>query len=85
MAWALLERNVYSLAAVFEFESWLADEQMSEVLYRHLPFEGHAATARRIGAYASPWHCKIVAAIGRLGVTQMLRIDVTHRSTRLNR
>ena len=48
----LLERNAHDAPTVTKLVGAVADEQMSEVLDRHLPLEGHAAAARRVGVHA---------------------------------
>ena len=50
----LLERDAHDATTVPKLGGGVADKQMSEVLDRHLPLEGHASAARRVGAHALP-------------------------------
>ena len=72
----LLERDAHDAPAVAEFTGTFVKEQTGEIANRHLPLEGHAAAARRVGAHARRYRPGAATAVASL------RADRSFRSAR---
>ena len=81
MEWRPLELNSHDTTAVPDLRSVVAHEQVSEVPCGHLPFEGHAATARCIGTRAVCRRSPANAALAGLQAARLMRVNFAHLGT----
>ena len=81
----LLECDAHDAPAVAEFTGAIAEEQTGEIANRHLPLEGHAAAARRVGAHARRYRPGAATAVASLRADRSFRsARRTHPDTRVH-